>query len=142
MDNLKHTHSNPCGNATGIFYFKNVLLFLLCAFSFNYFAQPRIQAEDLKKNFGHVKRGTVVKEVYDLFNAGSEPLIIKDAEVSCSCTTVEFPKHPVDPGKHAKVTVIFNTATVYGRQDREVLLHSNDPRSPLKLRYKGTVSQK
>jgi hypothetical protein len=46
------------------------------------------------------------------------------------------------PGQNATVTVNFNSTTAIGRQDRIVNLHSNDPKSPAKLRYKGTVSTK
>ena len=106
------------------------------------FAQPRIKVTEAKKNFGFVKRGTLVKNEYEIINAGNQPLIITDAEVSCSCTTVDFPKQPVLPGQKVIVVVSFNTATVYGRQDRVVLIGSNDPKGPVKLRYKGNVSNK
>jgi len=94
---------------------------------------------DAKKNFGIVKKGEIVKIVYDIVNKGNQPLIINDAEVSCSCTTVEFPKQPILPAGTAKVTVSFDTKTVYYRQDRDVYLNSNDPKGPAKLRYKGVV---
>ena len=97
---------------------------------------------DAKRNFGFVKRGEVIKNEFEISNTGNQPLIISGAEIACSCTTVDFPKQPLLPGQKAKVTVIFNTATVYGRQDRVVYLNSNDPKGPHKLRYKGIVSNK
>lgn len=101
-----------------------------------------MEIKDAKKNFGIVKRGEVVKLEYDILNAGNEPLIITDAEVSCSCTTVDYPKQPINPQQSVKVIVSFDTKTVYDRQDRVVLLKSNDPKSPLKVRYKGIVLRK
>ena len=95
---------------------------------------------EAKKNFGFVKRGEIIKNDYEICNTGTSPLIITDTEISCSCTTVDFPKQPILPGQKSKITLIFNTTTVYGRQDRIVYLNSNDPKSPHKLRYKGTVS--
>ncbi len=100
-----------------------------------------MEVKDAKKSFGFVKRGEIVKLEYDITNTGTEPLIINDAEVSCSCTTVDFPKQPIAPTQSAKVIVSFNTKTVYDRQDRIVLLKSNDPKSPSKIRYKGIVSR-
>jgi hypothetical protein len=79
--------------------------------------------------------------VYEVANAGNQPLVITDAEVACSCTSVEFSKEPLFPGKKMPVTVIFNTATVYGRQDRILILKSNDPSGEIKLRFKGNVSR-
>lgn len=105
-------------------------------------AQAKMEIKDAKKSFGFVKKGEIVKLEYDIINIGTEPLIITDAEVSCSCTTVDYPKQPIAPNQTAKVTVIFDTKTVYDRQDRVVLLKSNDPKSPDKIRYKGIVLRK
>jgi hypothetical protein len=109
-------------------------------FSNVFFAQPKMEITDAKKNYGFVKRGETIKNEFEITNTGNEPLIIKDVEIACSCTTVDYPKQPVLPGQKVKVIVNFNTTTVWGRQDRVVYLNSNDPKSPHKLRYKGIVS--
>lgn len=70
-------------------------------------------------------------------NTGNQPLIITDAKVECSCTTVEFPKQPVAPNQSGVVVVLFDTKTVYDRQDRIVELLSNA--KPVKIRFKGVV---
>jgi len=116
------------------------LLFALiinCAYS-----QPKLEIKDAKKSFGFVKKGEVVKLNYDIFNKGNEPLLINNIEIGCSCTTVEYDKKPVPPGQNTTVTIIFDTKTVYDRQDRTVLIQSNDKNSPHKLRYKGVVLTK
>jgi len=86
-----------------------------------------------------VKKGELVKIVYDISNDGNQPLLISDVEISCSCTTVDFPKQPILPNKKEKITVSFDTKTVYNRQDRVVYINSNDPNGPAKIRYKGVV---
>jgi hypothetical protein len=126
----------------GIFYLKPLLTALVLIVSLTCFSQPKLKVSDAKKNFGFVKRGTLIKNEYEITNAGNQPLIITYAEVSCSCTTVDYPKQPVLPNNTATITVSFNTATVYGRQDRVVYISSNDPKGPVKLRYKGIVSNK
>lgn len=123
----------------GINFFVAVLTIIFCSKGFS---QAQIKVTDAKKNFGFVKRGTLVKNEFEITNIGSAPLLINEAEVSCSCTTVEFPKKPVLPNETVSVIVNFNTASVYGRQDRIVLLHSNATNSEVKLRYKGIVSNK
>jgi hypothetical protein len=133
---------NPLGFAKGIFCLKKVLPFILVIATNMAIAQAKMEIKDTKKNFGFVKRGEVVKLEYDLTNIGNEPLIINDAEVSCSCTTVDFPKQPISPNQSVKIFVSFDTKTVYDRQDRLVLLKSNDPKSPSRIRYKGIVSRK
>lgn len=133
---------NPLGKTEGIFCLKPLLFMLLSLFSFSVHAQAKMEIKDAKKSFGFVKKGDLVKLDYEITNTGKEPLIITDAEVSCSCTTVDFPKQPIAPGQTTKVTVNFDTKTVYDRQDRFVLLKSNDPKSPSKIRYKGIVLKK
>lgn len=138
--NIKRT--NPSGPTGGIFYLKTILLLALSFNSFTVKAQPRLEVTEPKINFGQVKRGDIIRNEYTIINKGDQPLVLTETEISCSCTTAEFSRQPILPGQTTKVILVFNTATVYGRQDRTVLLHSNDPTSPVRLRYKGTVSQK
>jgi hypothetical protein len=133
---------DPLSLAEGIFCLKRVLTFLFIGVSFISIAQAKIEIKDPKKNFGVVKKGELVKLEYDFTNIGNEPLVITDTEVSCSCTTVDFPKQPITPGQSGKIIVNFDTKTVYDRQDRAVIVKSNDPKSPSKIRYKGNVLRK
>jgi hypothetical protein len=103
------------------------------------FAQPQLKFTDIKKSFGFVKKGEVVKIDFELSNEGNQPLIITDAKVECSCTTVEFPKQPIAPGQKAKITVSFDTKSVYDRQDRTVEIISNAKNPSQKIRFKGVV---
>jgi hypothetical protein len=121
---------------------KRLHLFLALLCSLTGFSQAKMEIADAKKSFGFVKKGELVKVEYDISNKGNQPLLITDVEISCSCTTVDYPKQPIAPGQSVKVTVNFDTKTVYDRQDRTVNLISNDPKSPHKLRYKGVVLTK
>jgi len=103
------------------------------------FSQAKIKFADSKQNFGFVKKGEKVVLQYDFSNAGNQPLIITDAKVECSCTTVKWPKEPIAPGQKGVVEVTFDTAPTYDRQDRAVEIISNAQSSPHKIRYKGVV---
>lgn len=116
-----------------------IFLFIGLISSSSALAQAKVEIKDAKKNFGFVKKGEVVKVNYEVKNIGTEPLIITDIEIGCSCTTSEYDKKPIPPGQTTTVTIIFDTHTVYDRQDRTVLLKTNDKSSPHKLRYKGVV---
>ena len=76
---------------------------------------------------------------YEFTNAGNEPLVITDYKVECSCTSAEYLKQPIAPGQSGKVTVKFDTKTVYEWQDRIVEIISNAKNSPTKIRFKGNV---
>lgn len=106
------------------------------------FAQAKIRFDDAKKSFGFVKKGEVVSLDYGFTNEGTEPLVITDALVECSCTKVDFPQQPTAPGQKNKITVKFDTKTVYDRQDRIVEIVSNAKNSPTKIRFKGVVLKK
>lgn len=136
----KYDQKNP-PLSSGVFYFRTLALLaiLFCVVSGR--AQAKAEIAEWKKSFGTVKKGDVVKLDYMIRNAGTEPLLIHEAEVACSCTSVDYPQQPILPGQSATVTVTFNTKTVYERQDRIVYLHSNDPRSPSKIRFKGFVQK-
>lgn len=142
INNNKLVSENPLEKTKGIFYLKHILLGIIVFTFLSISAQPKIEFKETKKSFGYIKRGTVVTLDYEFCNIGNEPLIINDAEVSCSCTRVIYPTQSVFPNQSAKITVNFNTSTVYDRQDRVVIIRSNDPKTPIKIRYKGIVSRK
>ncbi len=81
----------------------------------------------------------MVKIDFEFSNTGNQPLIITDVKAECSCTTVEFPKQPIAPNQTAKLTVSFDTKSVYDRQDRIVEVMSNAKNSNQKIRFKGVV---
>jgi hypothetical protein len=114
-------------------------IFFLLGIFVSTLAQPKLEIKDAKKNFGFVKKGEVIKILYEITNVGKEPLLLTNIEISCSCTTADYDRRPILPGQTNTVTVYFDTKTVYDRQDRVVLLESNDKNSPHKLRYKGVV---
>jgi hypothetical protein len=118
----------------------HIIFSFMILVNFSVFAQqPKVEIKDAKKNFGFVKKGDVVKENYEVTNKGNAPLLLKDVQIGCSCTTATFDIKPILPGHTTTVTIIFDTEHTYDRQDRTVLLHSNDPKSPHKLSYKGVV---
>lgn len=106
---------------------------------FSVFAQPQLKFKDLKKNFGFVKKGEIVTIEFEFTNTGNQPAILTDVIAECSCTSVEFPKHPIAPNQTGKIIVKFDTKTVYDRQDRTVDVKSNAKNASQKIRFKGVV---
>jgi hypothetical protein len=126
----------------GIFFCKYLIASVLIVQTISCYAQPKLVVSDWKKSFGFVKKGELVKIDYDIINKGNQPLLISDADVSCSCTRVEYPMYPILPNQTSTISIYFDTKSVYYRQDRVVSLISNDPAGPTKLRYKGVVLKK
>jgi len=134
---MENSFLNSCKSPSNFRRVFCLSLFWILALTIH--AQAKLSFKDTKKNFGMVKKGEVVKLEFNFTNTGTEPLLITDAKVECSCTKVDFPKQPIAPNQTAKVIVNFDTKSVYDRQDRVVEIISNAKNSNQKIRYKGVV---
>ncbi len=104
---------------------------------------PVLEFEDLKQGFGMVKEGEIVALEYKYKNTGDAPVVITETKVSCTCTSVDFPKEPILPGQAGSIKVKFDTKNKYDRQDRVIQVISNSTGSPIiELRFKGVVLKK
>jgi archaellum component FlaG (FlaF/FlaG flagellin family) len=75
-------------------------------------------------DFGKIPQGVPAKYTFEFKNVGKEPLIISNGQASCGCTTPEWPKEPIMPGKKGKVVVTYNAASA-GTFLKSVYLTSN-----------------
>lgn len=80
---------------------------------------------DATFNFGKVKEGVKVEHDFVFKNVGNQPLQIQKVEASCGCTTPDWPKHPILPGKEGKIKVTFNSAGNPGKTIKEISILSN-----------------
>ncbi len=140
-NNILSDFKNP-PKVRGIFYLQTLFVVIFCFFSLRIFSQAQMKFTESKKSFGTVKKGEMVILEYEFTNSGTEPLIITETKVECSCTGVEFPKQPIAPGQNNKVIVKFDTKSVWERQDRIVEIFYNAKSSPAKIRFKGFVQKK
>jgi hypothetical protein len=93
-------------------------------------------------DFGKIPEGPVAQHIFEFTNVGKEPLIIQNASASCGCTTPEWPKEPILPGKKGKITVRYNTQG-RGNQpfDKSVYITSNvTDKERYELHIKGFVT--
>lgn len=102
---------------------------------------PKFKFKEETFDFGTVKEGPVAEHVFEFKNTGKEPLIIQNASASCGCTTPEWPKEPIMPGKKGKITVRYNTQGRVGPFNKVVYLSSNaaSDKERYELYIKGTV---
>ena len=100
---------------------------------------PEMHLEELKFNFGFLHQGEITSHDFIFTNTGDEPLIIQQADVSCKCTTVDYPKSPIKKSQKETIRVTFDSKTTIGRQERTVLLKSNALNSPVTLTFKCVV---
>lgn len=91
-------------------------------------------------DFGQLPQGVPASHVFSYDNAGKQPLIISQATASCGCTTPEWTKEPVLPGKSGTVKVTYNAAKE-GTFTKTVTILSNTG-SAKYLTIKGNVIPK
>ncbi len=113
---------------------KKAVLTLLCVlagFSATLFAQAKTDGPKFKflngetHDFGKVKKGPVAEHSFEFTNSGNQPLIIVDVKPSCSCTNVDWDKHPILPGQKGKITLGVKTSELTGVFNKGVYIQSN-----------------
>lgn len=109
----------------------------MLAITFSSAAQPVADFQRTTINYGSIEKGSDGTRTFKVTNTGNEPLIIKNATGSCSCTVPEWPKEPIMPGKSADIKVRYNTERV-GPISRQVTIDWNGG-DPIILRITGEV---
>lgn len=89
--------------------------------------------------FPDTLEGEQLSHVFKFKNTGTEPLIISDFKVACSCTKAIFSKEPILPNQNGQIEITFDTNGKYGYQDRIISIYSNATKNPFKLRIKVFV---
>ncbi len=90
-------------------------------------------------DYGTIEKGADGLRTFVFTNTGDKPLVISKIQTSCGCTTPEYSKEPVLPGKEGKVVVKYNTK-ITGAFQKSITVYSNVPDSQRKvLKIKGTV---
>lgn len=112
---------------------------LLFAFSSSY-AQPVIHFEQRLHDFGTIKEvnGTVSYN-FVFVNRGTSPILVKNVESSCGCTSPEWTKQPILPGQTGFVKATFDPKDRPGYFDKTITVFSNAKTPIVELKIKGTV---
>jgi len=131
---------------------KTLLLALGLAFAGGYTAQaqttpapaakadgPQIKLVDDKYDFGTIKQGDIVDHVFKFKNVGNKPLVISNIGVSCGCTTPDWTKEPVMPGKTGTLSAKFNSAGKMGMQTKVLTIESNSAAGAATATLTGNV---
>lgn len=94
-------------------------------------APPRLVCPEPRHDFGTAESGTTVKHSFVLRNAGGQPLEIRKIKADCSCTVARSVATVIPPDGETKLEVELSLKGLQGRQEKRVMLHSNDPEKPI-----------
>ena len=108
---------------------------------------PTIKFEQTIHDFGGIPEGPVATHEFEFTNTGKEPILIQTAQASCGCTTPEWPKTPIAPGKSGKIKVGYNSEGRPGTFTKDVTVTvvsgtNQDKTGTTKLTIKGNVNGK
>ena len=119
-------------------------LFTMCllALAFSSRAQGAMQFETDTHDFGNVPEGTMATYEFKFKNTGNQPVVIANVQASCGCTTPDWTKTPVLPGKSGIIKAMYSSAGRPGVFNKTVTVTSNAAEASKVLSIKGTVLTK
>jgi len=106
------------------------------------FAQPIIKFKTESFDFGELEEGIMATYAFEITNTGKVPLIISNVAPSCGCTTPEWSKDPIAPGKKSIIKATYNTQGRPGAFNKSISVTSNAENGNVNLFLRGTVSKK
>ena len=120
---------------------KLIALFaLVLGFAFSSNAQGALKFKQEKHDFGTIAEGTIATYSFVFTNTGKTPVVISNVKPSCGCTTPDWTREPVMPGKTGKVTASYNSAGRPGIFNKTVTVMNNGEASQIVLGIQGTVA--
>jgi hypothetical protein len=122
--------------------FLSLTIILLMAGAQSLFAQglAEIKFEKMDHIFGKISEdGGLATYSFNLANTGQVPLIISAANASCGCTTPEWSKEPILPGKTGFIKVSFDPKGRPGVFTKTITVFANIPNSSRVLTISGEV---
>lgn len=118
------------------------LALVLSAASFGARAQGVMTFEKETHDFGNVAEGTMATHEFKFRNTGNQPIIIANVQASCGCTTPDWTKTPVMPGKNGIIKAMYSSAGRPGIFNKTVTVTSNATTPSSVLTIKGNVLNK
>ncbi|UOQ96176.1 DUF1573 domain-containing protein [Hymenobacter sp. 5317J-9] len=121
---------------------KKLLTLCLLTFAVAARAQGVMQFETDNHDFGNVPEGTMATHEFKFKNTGNQPVVIANVQASCGCTTPDWTKTPVMPGKTGIIKAMYSSAGRPGVFNKTVTVTSNAAEPSKVLSIKGTVLTK
>lgn len=118
-------------------------LFLLTSLSFFAQSAPSIVFSNQLHDFGTIaeENGSVSCE-FVFTNNGDAPLVVNRVTASCGCTTPDWTKEPIAPGKTGFIKATYAAKGRPGQFSKSITVFSNAKEGNVILNIKGVVTPK
>lgn len=100
---------------------------------------PQITFKEDVHDFGNIKEGVIAEYSFSFTNTGNKPLMITEVRPSCGCTTPEYSKEPIAPGKTGVIKVAYNSQNRPGNFMKSITITTNEQGKAKVLFIKGDV---
>jgi hypothetical protein len=121
---------------------KKILVAAFLIISVGVFAQPApAEFKSIKYSFGTVPQNIPVTTSFSFTNKSAKPLVIEVATADCGCTSPDYPKAPILPGKSDVIKVTYNAANS-GHFEKNVTVKFANYSQPVILEIDGDVKEK
>ena len=102
--------------------------------------KPVITFEEKNYDFGTINETDgKVTHVFEFKNTGSAALVVQRVQASCGCTTPEWTRTPIEPGKQGEITVTYNPTGRPNAFNKSITVYSNASNETESLLIKGFV---
>lgn len=99
-----------------------------------------ISAEETSHDFGTIKEADgKVSYTFKISNTGDSPLVLTRVIASCGCTTPEWTKEPIAPGKSGDIKITYDPANRPGPFAKTISVYSNGKTGSYILTIRGEV---
>ncbi|MCC8035269.1 MAG: DUF1573 domain-containing protein [Rikenellaceae bacterium] len=105
--------------------------------------QTTLSFKEVLWDFGNIKEADgPVSHTFEFTNTGQNAIVIERVSVSCGCTTPEYSREPVLPGKKGKIKVTYDPSMRPGYFSKDIYVVSNNGKNNDKITVKGDVQGK
>lgn len=119
---------------------KSFFLVVLIFACWKTYSQAVVEFQQRVHDFGTIKEvNGPVSYDFVFVNRGNSPILIKNVESSCGCTSPEWTKQPILPGKTGYVKATFDPKDRPGYFDKTITVFSNAKNPVVELKIKGSV---
>jgi hypothetical protein len=120
-----------------------VILFLFFSGGFSQTLDPNVSFDKAVHDFGTINEtdGKVTYN-FEFNNTGGKPLIISQVRASCGCTSPDWSKEPILPGKKGFVSATYDPKSRPGPFNKTLTVISNATTPNVVLQIKGDVVPK
>ncbi|AQX04923.1 DUF1573 domain-containing protein [Elizabethkingia meningoseptica] len=118
---------------------KKLFLGLFLTGAFAAVSAQSITFDKTTLEYGDIAQNSNGERFFTITNTGNKPLVLTNVKASCGCTTPEWSKDPILPGKSVKLKVGYDTKLT-GTFKKLIEVYSNDPESQRSVIWiKGNV---